>query len=374
MSNTAVMPLNDYVAACDTIREKIPEIVLVDKTIYREEIGGFTETLVTGTLIEGEQYSIKYTDTGLGNFDEGGIYSASLVNVPNVGSVVGMAVLLKHPVDDGATYYIYVYQSGDNIMLYVTDAYNATNGSVSISVSAITGKIVSGEMPEKINEVYEAGQKAEHDKFWDVYQENGERKNYQNAFWGEGWNDETFKPKYDISLNATSKEYHNTQTFEYSKITDINKILNDCGVRIISSGVERLNGTFRYATITNLDLDVSSCVSMLMVFYGMNYLKSLSLRNLRADCAFDRVITFCSALENLSITGTIGTGTGGNSSINLQYSPLTKESLLNVIGCLKDFRETTTTETHSIILGTTNLKKLTNEEKAIATQKGWTLT
>ena len=203
-----------------------------------------------------------------------------------------------------------------------------------------TDLITSGELSEKINEVYEAGQKAEHDKFWDVYQENGERKNYQNAFWGEGWNDETFKPKYDISLNATSKEYHNTQTFEYSKITDINKILNDCGVRIISSGVERLNGTFRYATITNLDLDVSSCVSMLMAFYAMDYLKSLSLRNLRADCAFNRVITFCYALENLSITGTIGTGSGGDSSINLRYSTkLTKESLMNIIGCLKDFRE-----------------------------------
>jgi hypothetical protein len=31
------------------------------------------------------------------------------------------------------------------------------------------------------------------------------------------------------------------------------------------------------------------------------------------------------------------------------------------------------TETHSVTLGTTNLAKLTDAEKAIATQKGWTL-
>lgn len=337
--------------------------------------------------------------------------------------------------------------------------------------------IKSGEMPERIEAVYDegqiAGQKAEYDKFWDVYQENGERKNYQNAFWGGGWNDETFKPKYDILLNATSKEYHNTQTFERSGITDIS------GVRFISSGAEWFNGTFRYAKITNLDLDVSSCVSMLMAFYAMEDLKSLSLHNLRADCIFDRTITFCYALENLSITGTIGTGSGGNSSINLQHSTkLTKESLMNIIECLKDFGEkivdnytylydwqnptqilgthalvtgaeynlyysnlmygvksgTATaqminvpnvgnvlglqydfshpigegvvltkyiyqsgdnvvlyenensvefetiisfikapTETHSIILGATNLAKLTDAEKAIATQKGWSL-
>lgn len=227
---------------------------------------------------------------------------------------------------------------------------------------------------ENESKVYEAGQKAEYDRFWDCFQDNGNRKNYRCAFDYDCWNDETFKPKYDISLNATKTEYYNTQTFEYSYITDLNKILNDCGVRIISSGAEWLNGTFRYATITNMDLDVSSCVSMPMPFYAMDKLKTLSLRNLRSDCIFDRTITFCYALENLSITGTIGTGSGGNSSINLQYSnKLTKESLLNIIDCLEDKSTDTSGTAWTVIIGNTNRAKLTKEEIYNATLKGWNL-
>ena len=41
-----------------------------------------------------------------------------------------------------------------------------------------------------------------YDTFWDTYQQNGKRTNYQYAFSGKGWNDTTFKPKYDISVSG----------------------------------------------------------------------------------------------------------------------------------------------------------------------------
>ena len=350
--------------------------------------------------------------------------------------------------------------------------------------------IKSGELPEKINEVYEAGQKAEYDSFWDAFQDYGKRGYYPYAFHGGasdcfyGWNDASFKPKYDIIF--TDHQQATTSVFEYSPITNIKKSLEDCGVTIDCSKATWLNAPFRYARTEYLPpIDVSSCTDLKMSFYAMTNLKALEIRNLKADCNFDRAITFCYALEHLSITGTIGTGSGGNSSINLQHSTkLTKESLLNVIDCLKDFNETivdysitvnngyspitdlatehtlvegetyemswtstyhydggtdtatvgtitlpsgetvkglkfdlyniaydnqtnyqyiyqsgnklmwydtmtentdngtvvditvkkVATTTHSIVLGTTNLAKLTDAEKAVATQKGWTLT
>lgn len=48
---------------------------------------------------------------------------------------------------------------------------------------------------------------------------------------------------------------------------------------------------------------------------------------------------------------------------------LTKESILNVINEAADV----TASPKGLYLGETNLAKLTDEEKAIATSKGWTL-
>lgn len=58
-------------------------------------------------------------------------------------------------------------------------------------------------------------------------------------------------------------------------------------------------------------------------------------------------------------------------SLNLRYlTSLSHDSLVYLINNLYD-RSTTTTAT--LTLGTTNLSKLTEEEKAVATEKGWTL-
>ena len=45
-----------------------------------------------------------------------------------------------------------------------------------------------------------------YDAFWDTFQRNGERKDYRYGFSGIGWNDENFKPKYDIISNTWSAE------------------------------------------------------------------------------------------------------------------------------------------------------------------------
>lgn len=62
--------------------------------------------------------------------------------------------------------------------------------------------------------------------------------------------------------------------------------------------------------------------------------------------------------------------------INLSIPSLSKlsvESLLSILYGLKDYRENTSGKTYTLTLGKTNLAKLTDEQKAIATEKGWTL-
>ncbi|MBE6739702.1 MAG: hypothetical protein E7565_05230, partial [Ruminococcaceae bacterium] len=55
----------------------------------------------------------------------------------------------------------------------------------------------TADMPGAIEDVFEAGKSqgggdSYYDTFWDNYQQNGNRTNYENAFAGYGWNAETF--------------------------------------------------------------------------------------------------------------------------------------------------------------------------------------
>ena len=52
---------------------------------------------------------------------------------------------------------------------------------------------------------------------------------------------------------------------------------------------------------------------------------------------------------------------------------LTVQSLMNVINNLYDFRANGSTVTRNLTIGAYNLRKLTDEQKAVATNKGWTL-
>ena len=59
-------------------------------------------------------------------------------------------------------------------------------------------------------------------------------------------------------------------------------------------------------------------------------------------------------------------------SLNLSGMPnLTVQSLMNVINNLYNVRSQATRQT--LTLGTINLNKLTAEQKAVATNKGWVL-
>ena len=61
-------------------------------------------------------------------------------------------------------------------------------------------------------------------------------------------------------------------------------------------------------------------------------------------------------------------------NLNIQKAPnLTVQSLMNVINNLYDFRANGSTTTRTLQLGTTNLNKLTDEQKAVAVNKGWNL-
>lgn len=226
------------------------------------------------------------------------------------------------------------------------------------------------EIPAGIDEVYEAGKQegvqSEYDRFWDSYQNNGNRQEYQYAFGGPCWNDETFNPKYDFNITGNCG-----QMFSATNITDLCGKTIWRGLKFTMSNLTYAASMFAYANkITHIP--AISLVGLKSANGLFNFCVALvTIDELAIDesYAFIGDFDYCDNLENLTIKGTIG-----KNGLKVSWSTkLTHDSLMSIINALKDYSADTSGTTWAVTLGTENLAKLTDTEKAIATQKGWTL-
>lgn len=220
------------------------------------------------------------------------------------------------------------------------------------------------------NDGFERGKKAEYDRFWDTLQHGGGRTDYQFAFCNQssalpGWTADTFEPKY--SMRPTNLQH----TFRYWVDGQV-----DFGALFADRGLE---------------FDTSDCVSFLQTWQDANGIVRMPVidtskaTNISYAFAMRKLVTFdkfippktklqnniktafngCYALENIVVEGDI------LQDINFSYSSkLTHDSLMSIIGALTNNTEGTTL---TCTLGKENLAKITDSEKAIATEKGWTL-
>lgn len=208
----------------------------------------------------------------------------------------------------------------------VSASQNETLNTLVPKVLQISGGGDSGSYDEG----YTDGKQAQYDEFWDAYQQNGSRYNYNNAFFGIGWVSKTYKPKYPITVK------YGAGIFQQSQITDTLQPI------IFQSG----------AAVSDIFLSCTALVTIQPI-------------TVTSDITFSGWFSNCGKLTNITFTEDSQIG----NNIDFSASPLlSKESIINIISVLVN---TTTKKTLS--LGATNLAKLTDEEKAVATEKGWTL-
>lgn len=140
---------------------------------------------------------------------------------------------------------------------------------------------------------------------------------------------------------------------------------------------------------TSLDLssfNTSSVTDMKYMFYNGFKFKELDLSNFDMSKVTNvgYMLKYCNSLETLHSFKNLGKGytqkTNNYSNYKLDLSSstnLTYDSLMDVINNLYDLNLSYnvanggTLYTQSLVLGSTNLAKLTEEEIAIATNKGW---
>ena len=131
-----------------------------------------------------------------------------------------------------------------------------------------------------------------------------------------------------------------------SKVTNVNNMFFYCYElttipQLDTSNVTNMNGTFSYCSeLTAIpQLDTSNVTDMSNMFAGCSKLEAIHMTNINA---------------NLSISAS---------------TLFTREALVEIIGNLK----AQTSGSKTLTMGSTNLAKLTDEDKAVATGKGWTL-
>lgn len=192
-----------------------------------------------------------------------------------------------------------------------------------------TALLRSGDLSEKIAGI----SSDDYDAFWDSYQQNGQRVNYYQRFVQDGWNDNTFRPKYPITCKEGSTNARSV--FYNSRMTGI-------PVPVIITGVparETFGQCTKLETISRLVLeDVTDCTGM---------------------------FTGCTQLQNLNVEGSIDV------NFNLAAAEkLSEKSVELVLKCLKDLQDQTT---QTLTLHNTVGSRLSDEQKAAITAKNWTL-
>ena len=127
-------------------------------------------------------------------------------------------------------------------------------------------------------------------------------------------------------------------------------------------------GEYAFSDCTGLtSIDLNEGITSIgdSAFYKCSSLTSITIPNsvIRIENGvFDR----CSNLTNVTIEN-------GFNANNLNLSASTKYTHDTILSWLNALYDRTGLSTYKLIIGTTNLNKLTDEEKAIATNKNWTL-
>lgn len=256
------------------------------------------------------------------------------------------------------------------------------------SYTGNTSKLTLDDMPSEIIEVYikgeddgrlqgfesgheeglEEGQKAEYDRFWDAFQQNGNRTEYTFGFSGRGWTAENFKPKYDIIpigsmymcfrnfvANLDLKALFESLgiTFDTSKATDLQYAFYNTGFTRI--------GTLDFSSVTNAS-------ALTQTFFNCPVLETIDKIKLATTSGeFSGTFGNMRSLKNITFDGEIN-----RNGLNLQWSTkLSKASIESIVSALS-----ATTSSLTVTLSKAAKEAaFTAEEWAtlIATKSNWTI-
>lgn len=109
-------------------------------------------------------------------------------------------------------------------------------------------------------------------------------------------------------------------------------------------------------------LNTVNVTNMSQMFWGCFSLQTVPAFDCSNVTNMSNIFSSCSSLKSILMT---------NIGVNLNISASTLFERADLVTILNNLKTVTSTKT--LTMGATNLAKLTDEDKAIATNKGWTL-
>ncbi len=185
------------------------------------------------------------------------------------------------------------------------------------SLLGVTDKYSLSEMPSAIENVYgkgrsdgnvdgqafgyskgvEQGKLDEYNRFWDEYQQNGNRYQYSYSFAGPAWNDETLNPKYELKSPTSSAAINLNYAFYYN--TGITRTPH-----IVSTANVTWSGTFTQAKNIKT-LNISGVIGSNFDVRHLTQLEKSSFTTVR-DCllksASGKTVTFSKTAKEANFT------------------------------------------------------------------------
>lgn len=343
----AVMPLIDYKAACDKVREKV-DLTTVK---FEETDFGYLRSEIF-TVPKDGKYIFSY------EFSDSSKFSELYYNFPEWQGETAPGYF--ETIDNNSAKTTGNLYAGEQYRLFIDGSTGLTPKDILKASLSIDGETVvdfvppptikSGELADKVDKVYEAGQKAEYDRFWDELQRNGSQTNYLGAF--ANYTEAIFKPKYDMQpANATNMFYQ----FEGK---DLPELLQKAGVTLDFSKCTEFSNFFLWSTVEHIGVINASNGS----HFDINYCQKLHTIDKiipRSDALQAISFTSAVALKNIAIEGEI------NCNFRIQSSPLTLESAKSIISALKDYSGTTSEFAYTVSFSA-NTKTLLEAEGATA--------
>ena len=189
---------------------------------------------------------------------------------------------------------------------------------------------------ENVPKVYEAGQKAERDAFWDAITANGTRENYDNAFAQTLFTKETMKPTRDIKPTSANNMFYlckNNHTNSFS----MTEVEQECGIVFDFSNCKIFDQAFNASCFNEINvLDVSKATRTYQMIY--NGASSSKLYRINRMIFSENTVIqwgvfgYCTELTYVGFEGAI------RANINISAcTKMEKQCLLALFNCLLDY-------------------------------------